>query len=65
VKLTFVARETSSGHSPTLYATDRGTYVIQGWQVVDTEALAQMDIPAHETCVEVPRALIARTSVED
>ncbi|WP_205741050.1 hypothetical protein [Haloactinopolyspora alba] len=79
-----------------MYATDRGTYVVQGWKVdvdeqsveiphrllrhvetgsylgsqmvdsgrgsffmsgravTDQDVLAQMDIPGHETCVEVP-----------
>jgi len=40
-----------------LYATDRGTFVVQGWKVLDPEALGQMDIPDHETVIEVPPAL--------
>jgi len=93
--LTFIGKQTQGGGSPTLFATDRSTYVVQGWKVpdhaasveipkkllehlvgrprlaamlhdtgrdsyllsgvpvTDTEALAQMDIPGHETCVEV------------
>ncbi|PKW16788.1 hypothetical protein [Saccharopolyspora spinosa] len=96
MQLTFLGTETQGGGSPTLYATDRGTYLVQGWKVeghptwieiphrllghvekgkclgthlddtgrgsfllcgelvTDTEALAQMDIPGHETCIEVP-----------
>lgn len=96
MQLTFLGKETQGGGSPTLYATDRGTYVVQGWKVsgyptqveiphrllghvekgkclgvhlddtgrgsfvlagepvTDTAALAQMDIPGHELCVEVP-----------
>jgi hypothetical protein len=96
MKLTFLGKETQGGGSPTIFATDRGTYVVQGWKVsddpaaieiphrllghvekgkclgvhledtgrgtfilsgvpvTDAEALAQMDIPGHETCVEVP-----------
>lgn len=95
VKLVFLGKETVNGGSPTLFATDRGTYVVQGWRVPneelrveipsmllafleegtrlassledtgrgsyvlsgaaidDPEALAQMDIPGHETAVEV------------
>src|ERR687887_535670 len=95
MRLTFLGKETQGGGSPTLFATDRETYVVQGWKVpgqqhsveiptrllahlqpgtclgvelhdtgrgsvilsgnpvTDTEALAQMDIPGHETCVEV------------
>ncbi|MBT8223981.1 MAG: hypothetical protein HKP61_08420 [Dactylosporangium sp.] len=98
MQLTFLGKETQGGGSPTLFATDRYTYVVQGWKVpdrttsveipsgllvyvehgselgavltdtgrdsfilsgaavTDTETLAQMDIPGHETCVEVGKA---------
>ncbi|WP_235038779.1 hypothetical protein [Kibdelosporangium aridum] len=88
---------TQGGGSPTLFTTDRGTYVVQGCKVpgltdhveipqrllkhledgtfigaelvdsgrggftlagrpvTDPQALSQMDIPGHETCVEVPK----------
>jgi hypothetical protein len=97
MRLTFLGKETQGGGSPTLFATDRSSYVVQGWKVVgesasaevpaallaylepgtrlgaelrdtgrgsfivagtpvtDAEALSQMDIPAHETCIEVAR----------
>ncbi|MBL1079140.1 hypothetical protein JK358_32525 [Nocardia sp. 2] len=93
----FLGKNTQGAHSPTLYATDRNTYVVQGWRipehpelieiphpllgylepgsclgallhdtgvgtftlagspVTDPEALRQMDLPDHETCVEVAR----------
>lgn len=50
--------ESKSGQSPTVYATDRGTYVVQGWRVLDEEALASMTVPDHETAVEIPAALL-------
>lgn len=95
MQLTFLGKSTQGGGSPTLFATDRDTYVVQGWRVAgrptsveipnrllrhleqgvrlksalhdtgrnsyvlsgapvtDEEALAQMDMPSHETCVEV------------
>jgi hypothetical protein len=95
MQLTFLGKETQGGGSPTLFATDRNTYIVQGWKVPDVPtsveipkrllqhldgmaalavsmedtgrdsfvlsgdpvtdgaALAQMDIPDHETCVEV------------
>jgi hypothetical protein len=98
MQLTFLGKESQGGQSPTLYATDRQTYVVQGWRVpgestaveiphgllrfleagtdlaaalrdtgantyclsgapvTDEAALAQMDLPAHETCVEVGKA---------
>ncbi len=97
MQLTFLGKATQGGGSPTLFATDRGTYVVQGWKVADNgnsveipqrllaylapgtylgaqltdtgrgsftltgrpvtdlHALSQMDIPAHESCVEIPR----------
>lgn len=95
MQLTFLGKVTQGGGSPTLFATDRHTYFVQGWRVpgretsveiptelltylepntqlaaalhptehdtyilsgaavTDVDALAQMDIPGHETCVEV------------
>ncbi len=43
---------------PTLYATDRDTYLVQGYVVTDLEALSQMRVPDGETVVEVPRRLM-------
>ena len=56
MRLTFIRKTQLSGDTncPSLYLTDRGTYVVQGWRVTDPEALAQLDIPDHETVVEVP-----------
>ena len=97
MRLTFLGKATQGGGSPTLFATDRNTYVVQGWKVdenqgsveiphrlllhvepgtylgslmndtgrgsfvlsgtpiTDAHTLSQMDIPEHETCVEVPK----------
>ncbi|MGH3906526.1 MAG: hypothetical protein ACRDTE_20445 [Pseudonocardiaceae bacterium] len=97
MRLRFLGKSTQGGGSPTLYATDRNTYVVQGWKVegqddsveiphrllhhvesgtylgalmtdtghgsfvlsgqaiADAETLLQMNIPEHETCVEVSR----------
>lgn len=58
--LTFVAKDPDSNPhgSPTLYRTDRDSWIVQGWTVTDTEALGQMRIPAHEGCVEIPDRMI-------
>jgi hypothetical protein len=60
VELTFVAKDPNSepSGSPTLYRTDRQSWVVQGWVVTDPDALAAMGIPAGETCVEIPDRLI-------
>lgn len=34
------------------------TYVIQGWKVLDAATLAQLNLPDHETVIEVPKALL-------
>lgn len=60
MRLTFVAKDPESNpdECPSIYRTDRGTWVVQGWKVVDAEALSQMDIPGHETAVEIPDRLV-------
>jgi hypothetical protein len=60
VELTFVAKDPESepSGSPTLYQTDRGSWLVQGWVVSDPEALAAMNIPEGETCVEIPDRLV-------
>ena len=60
MELTFVAKDPGSepSGSPTLYRTDRGSWVVQGWVVSDPAALAAMGIPDGETCVEIPDRLV-------
>jgi hypothetical protein len=53
VRLTYLGKVTNQGDSPTLYATDRDSYVIQGYRVADHELLAQADLLAGEILVEV------------
>ena len=58
MKLSWLGSESDGGESPTLYATDRGTLVIQGWKITDPEARAELrDMPGHEDAVEVPSGL--------
>ena len=58
MKVTFLGTGSQDGSCPSVYATDRGTWVIQGYRVDDPEALAAMDIPDHETVVEIPAELL-------
>ena len=64
MKLTFVRKTIKSqvNNCPSLYRTDRDTFVVQGWRVSDPEALAQLDIPAHETVGEVPVDVLAEVA---
>jgi hypothetical protein len=48
MRLTFLGKETQTGGSPTLFATDRGTYVVQGWKV-----------GGRHDSVEIPQRLVA------
>lgn len=60
VKITLVAGDPESHptNSPTLYKTDRGSWVVQSWVVTDPEVIAEMNIPEGETCVEIPDRMI-------
>jgi hypothetical protein len=52
---------TESGHTgcPALYATDRGTYVVQGKLVTDESAIADLlDVREDEFYVEIPSGLL-------
>jgi hypothetical protein len=60
MRLTFIGKDPDSNPSgsPTVYRTDRRSWVVQGWKITDPETLAQMDIPASETAVEIPDRMI-------
>jgi hypothetical protein len=60
MRLTLIGKDPASNPtgSPTVYRTDRGSWVVQGWVVTDHEALAQMGIPEGETCVEIPDRML-------
>ncbi|MFG1927961.1 hypothetical protein [Cryptosporangium sp. NPDC048952] len=61
MKLTFRGTNSSYGSCPSVYETDRGTLVVQGWRVTDAEAIAALTergLPAHETAVEIPLDLL-------
>lgn len=59
----FLGSTSGNTSCPTVWETDRGTYLVQGDIVVDEEALAALrargnGIPDHETVVEIPKALV-------
>jgi len=60
MELTLVAKDPDSvpDGSPALYRTDRESWIVQGWAVTDPSALAALDLPEGETCVEIPDRLI-------
>jgi hypothetical protein len=64
VKLRFLGKESTPDDSPTLYATDQDSYVIQGWIVADPGILARHTVPDDETLVEIPPRLLAYLAVD-
>jgi hypothetical protein len=56
-QLTLVSKVCGGGSCPTVYKTDRDTFVVQGY-VVAPEA-AGVDVPSGEQLVEIPMALLA------
>ncbi len=55
--LTLVASLCGTGTCPTVYRTDRGTLVVQGYTVAPENA--GIDVPAGEQLVEIPADLLA------
>ncbi|MFI5778255.1 hypothetical protein [Nocardia sp. NPDC051570] len=64
MQLRFLGKNSTPTNSPTLYATDQDSYVIQGWIVNDEAILAQLAVPNDETIVEVPAALLEHLSLD-
>lgn len=61
MKLNFVGSTSDSGQCPTLYETEAGDWVVQGYELTDEEALAQLrDVLPGEKFVVVPRELLTR-----
>jgi hypothetical protein len=58
IKLIAADPDSQPTNSPTLYKTDRGSWIVQGWVVTDADVLSQMGIPEGETCVEIPDRMI-------
>ncbi|HCT78194.1 MAG TPA: hypothetical protein DGG94_01545 [Micromonosporaceae bacterium] len=51
--------EVSNMVPPIVFVLENGNYVMKGKRVTDTEALSQMNIPDHETCIEVSKTAMA------
>ncbi|MBT8228532.1 MAG: hypothetical protein HKP61_00895 [Dactylosporangium sp.] len=58
MRLTFLGKATTGGQSPTLYATDQESYVVQGWIMSDGDLVSGLGLPAGESVVEVPPRLM-------
>lgn len=58
MRLRFLGKESTPSNSPTLYASDNDSYIVQGWIVTDPDVLARLDVSDSETVVEVPARLL-------
>jgi hypothetical protein len=59
MRLRFLGADTQDRNCPSLYATDRDTYVVQGWTVTDPEALGDLqNVLEGESFVEIPRKVL-------
>ncbi|OLT10370.1 hypothetical protein BJF78_29140 [Pseudonocardia sp. CNS-139] len=58
MQLRFLGKESTPTNSPTLYATDQDSYVIQGWIILDLGVLARNDVQDDETLIEIPASLM-------
>ena len=56
-QLTFVTKICGGSSCPTVYRTNRDTYVVQGYTV--TADTVGLDLPAGEQLVEIPAELLA------
>ncbi|MFI5940343.1 hypothetical protein ACIBCB_08760 [Streptomyces uncialis] len=61
MKLTRLVGECEEGECPALYLTNRGTLAVQGARITDHG----LEIPAHETLVEIPVELIRKAVRDD
>lgn len=64
MKLRFLGKDSTPDESPTLFATDQDSYVVQGWVVTDATILARLTVPDDETVVEVPAALLDHLALD-
>lgn len=57
MNIRYLGKESNVKNSPSLYATDQESYIVQGWRHADLSTLNRLNIPDDETIVEVPPAL--------
>ena len=62
MRLTFLGKDSQPNQSPTLYATDNDSYIVQGWTVADPAVLERLDLGDDEAVVEVSPGLLAHLS---
>ncbi|GAA2862679.1 hypothetical protein [Nonomuraea rubra] len=59
MRVKYLGSGSGEGGSPTLFATDRGTILVQGYIVTDPQALSDIgEIPEGETVVEITQDIL-------
>ncbi len=60
MKLTYLFKDGNSGGGgcPALYATDRGTHVVQGWTLSNDDAAQLRQVADNESGVEIPTNIL-------
>jgi hypothetical protein len=58
MQLRWLGTDSKDGDSPTLWDTDSGEYVVQGYAVTDPQVLAQLNVPEGEAVIRVPKGLM-------
>lgn len=43
---------------PAVHEADNGDFVVQGYRITDPDILGQLDLPAGESAVRIPRDLL-------
>lgn len=64
MRLTRIDGTCRNGTCPTIYATDRGSYVVQGYVVNENEACGDMTLSLGEAAVEIPEELFRRVAYD-
>ena len=64
MKLRFLGKDSTPTNSPTLYATDQDSYVVQGWIITETTTLTRLALPQGQSVVEIPPTLLAYLAVD-
>ncbi len=54
----FTDANSGGGNCPALYATDRGTHVVQGWTLEAADTAQMQNVAGNETGVEIPTNLL-------
>lgn len=65
IPLSLLPELTSPGASDGLFLTGRGTILVRGSQVIDPDALAELNLPPGENAVEIPRTSLPELETTD